>query len=124
MNKSTEGRPLTTSFPLRFGRNTLIACLVALAAVLTTAAPKAHASLLSSLTAPCDGQTMERPFTRWLDLFQYTLVPGGNFESNAAGWTLTGGAQVVSGNESFNVSGGSHSLSLPAGSSATSPAMC
>src|SRR5919197_77580 len=100
MNKSTEGRPLTMSFPLRLRRSTLIACLVAAAALLTTAAPKANASLLSSLTAPCDGQTMERPFLRWLDLFQYTLVPGGDFESNAAGWTLTGGAQVVSGNES------------------------
>jgi len=97
---------------------------VAVAALFATAAPKAHADVLSSLTEPCDGQTMERPFTRWLDLFQYTLAPGGDFESNAAGWTLTGGAQVVSGNESFNVTGGSHSLSLPAGSSATSPAMC
>jgi hypothetical protein len=36
-----------------------------------------------------------------------------------------GGATVVSGNESFNLSGpGSHSLYLPSGSSATSPAMC
>ena len=125
MNKSTEGRLLITSFPLRLRRSTLITCLVALAAVFATAAPKAHASLLSSLAEPCDGQTMERPFARWLDLFQYTLVPGGDFESNAAGWTLTGGAKVVAGNESFNVTGGgSHSLSLPAGSSATSPAMC
>jgi hypothetical protein len=116
---------LTTSFPLRLRRSTLIACLLALAALMTAAAPRANASLLSSLTQPCDGQTVERPFTRWLDFFQYTRVPGGDFESNAAGWTLTGGASVVSGNESFNVTGGgSHSLSLPAGSSATSPAMC
>jgi hypothetical protein len=125
MNKSKEGRLLTTSFPLRFGRSTLIACLVVLAASLTAAAPQAHAGLLSSLTQPCDGQTMERPFTKWLDFAQYTRAPGGDFEGGAAGWTLTGGASVVSGNESFNVSGGgSHSLSLPAGSSATSPAMC
>src|SRR5689334_23004691 len=107
MNKSMEGRILTTSLPLRLRRGTLIACLVAVAALFATAAPKAHADVLSSLTEPCDGQTMERPFTRWLDLFQYTLAPGGDFESNAAGWTLTGGAQVVSGNESFNVTGGS-----------------
>jgi hypothetical protein len=68
---------------------------------------------------------MSRPFLRWLDPVHYTLAPNGGFESGSAGWRLTGGATVVSGNESFNLSGsGSHSLYLPGGSSATSPAMC
>ncbi|HLM92994.1 MAG TPA: hypothetical protein VK273_04210 [Gaiellaceae bacterium] len=68
---------------------------------------------------------MSRPFLRWLDPIQYTLAPNGGFESGSAGWRLTGGATVVSGNESFNLSGPeSHSLYLPGGSSATSPAMC
>jgi hypothetical protein len=54
------------------------------------------------------------------------LLPGGDFESGAAGWKLAGGAKVVDGNESFSVGSrsDSHSLLLPQGSSATSPAMC
>lgn len=93
-------------------------------AMLGVVAPSAHAGLLSLTTGFC-GQQAYQPFTSWGDNATYVQVPGGTFESGAAGWTLTGGAGVVSGNESFNVSGpGSHSLSLPAGSSATSPAQC
>jgi hypothetical protein len=56
----------------------------------------------------------------------YAAVPDGGFEGGAAGWTLTGGARVVSGNETYMIGGAgqSRSLSLPAGSSATSPPMC
>ena len=72
------------------------------------------------------GHEPVHPFLQWLDPLPYTLLPGGDFESGAAGWTLTGGARVVSGNEPFFVTtrGDSHSLLLPAGSSATSPPMC
>ena len=50
------------------------------------------------------------------------LRPGGDFESGAAGWKLSGGARVVDGNERFAITGtsDSHSLLLPQGS----PAMC
>jgi hypothetical protein len=56
----------------------------------------------------------------------YAAAPDGGFENGAAGWTLTGGAHVVTGNEPWMVGGDgqSRSLSLPAGSSATSPPMC
>jgi hypothetical protein len=55
----------------------------------------------------------------------YTQIPGGTFEWGSPSWTLRGGAAVVAGNESYKVSGpGSRSLSLPAGSSATSPPAC
>lgn len=66
------------------------------------------------------------PFLQWLDPLPYTLLPGGDFESGAAGWKLTGGARVVDGNEHFFVTkrSDSHSLLLPPGSSATSPTMC
>ena len=74
-------------------------------------------------TASASGSTAARPeptehtFARWLDLGNYTLVPGGTFEGSLAGWKLTGGAKVVSGNESFNVHGAGekHALSLPVG---------
>jgi hypothetical protein len=71
----------------------------------------------------CGGST-EQPFTQWNDDHQYRLVPGGDFESGATGWTLSGGAKIVPGNESFMVRGGGYSLYLPSGSSATSPPVC
>jgi hypothetical protein len=53
-------------------------------------------------------------------------VAGGTFEDGGRGWSLAGGAKVVAGNETFYVAGArdSRSLSLPAGSSATSPSTC
>ena len=73
----------------------------------------------------CPDQELSRPFLRWLDPVAYTLAPDGGFEAGARGWQLRGGAAVVSGNESFALSGpGDSSLLLPSGSSATSPAMC
>lgn len=92
-------------------------------AVLAVAVPSAQAGLLSLATGPC-GQVESQPFAQFGDSNTYVSVPGGSFESGAAGWSLHGGAAVVSGNESYNVGSGSHSLSLPAGSSATGPAQC
>lgn len=93
-------------------------------AVLAAIAPSAHAGVLSLTTGAC-GQTVSEPFAQWGDTASYALVPGGTFEPGGASWTLSGGATVVPGNETF-ASGapGSHSLSLPAGSSATSPGAC
>jgi hypothetical protein len=85
----------------------------------SAAAPSAKAA---SLGISCPDPT-STPFN---DGHYYAAVPDGGFENGAAGWTLTGGASVVIGNESYMVGGPgqSHSLSLPAGSSATSPPMC
>jgi len=73
----------------------------------------------------CPANVLEQPFTRWLDPLSYTLVPDGTLERSAAGWSLSR-AKVVSGNETFYVHGAkeSKSLSLPAGSTATTPVMC
>lgn len=92
--------------------------LFALVALIALAfAPGAHA-------AGCSYK-LGQPFLPWKDGAQYGLAPGGSLESTT-GWTLTGGAKLVSGNEPFRVNGAtdSHSLSLPTGSSATSPFMC
>jgi hypothetical protein len=96
--------------------------IVLAAAASAVASTNARAAL--GLGNPCDS-TLTQPFAPWGDRGNYTLVPGGSFESGSA-WTLTGGAMVVAGNEPFAVGGSrdSHSLSLPLGSSATSPAMC
>jgi hypothetical protein len=76
--------------------------------------------------ASCGPETTSHPFSQWGDSLGYVLVPGGSFEAGADEWTLDGGAAVVDGNESFNVNSDqdSQSLSLPTGSSATSPEIC
>jgi hypothetical protein len=76
-------------------------------------------------TATC-GYTGTNVFAAWKDRRAYTLVPDGGFENGADGWTLAGGAAVAEGNETAQVGGAAdhQSLALPAGSSATSPAIC
>jgi hypothetical protein len=91
----------------------------------------ALAALAASLGGPagatltCPGQTTTKPFVPWLDTANYALVQNGALESTS-GWTLTGGAKLVTGNEPWkvNVATDSRSLLLPSGSSATSPALC
>jgi hypothetical protein len=99
----------------------VIGALVAVAAVAALASP-APANALLGLGNPC-GEQMSQPFAQFGDNGSYTLVPGGSFESGAPAWSLKGGAAVVAGNQPFAATG-SHSLYLPAGSSATSPFMC
>jgi hypothetical protein len=76
--------------------------------------------------AACPDRPMAREFSRWLDPINYTLVPGGHFENGTAGWTLSGGARIVAGNEPFdlNSSRDDQSLYLPSGSSARTPFVC
>src|SRR5437764_3907121 len=90
------------------------------------AAPAAQANLLSILPGSCGNQIESQPFAPWGDYSSYTPVPGGSFEQGTVGWLLSGGAAIATGNESFHVGGArdSHSLALPTGSSATSPASC
>jgi hypothetical protein len=66
------------------------------------------------------------PFAAWSDYANYAFAPDGGFEAGASGWSLSGGARAVAGNESFYVHSklDKTSLSLPAGASATSPGMC
>jgi hypothetical protein len=107
----------------RSGVRQLVAIAAALAALAAAGASPARAEGDGSLLG-C-GHEATHPFLRWLDPLPYTLLPGGDFESGAAGWRLSGGARVADGNEPFFVGGsGSRLLLLPAGSSATSPPMC
>ena len=102
-------------------RTVLAICSIGVVgAVFPTAAARAALVNLS----PCNISALSQPFAPWEDVSSYELAPGGDFESSA--WTVTGGAQVVPGSESFAASGtpGSFSLSLPAGSSAESPPTC
>jgi len=107
---------------------TRLRLLILLAGVLAslTLARGAQAGLLTPLVGGCAGQEFTQPFLPWLDPASYVLAGDGGFESNASGWTLRGGAAVVSGNEPWRVRAAAdgHSLSLPAGAQATSPASC
>ncbi len=102
----------------------LRALLLGLAVVSASAAAMAVSAAPAGAAVVCPDSTSQA-FLPWNDRGNYGLAPNGGFESGAAGWTLTGGARVVAGNEPFFLSGpGANALSLPAGSSATSPPMC
>jgi hypothetical protein len=79
-----------------------------------------------SASAACNYTGAEQVFKPWGDQHNYVLAPDGGFESGGAGWSLSRGAAVVAGNESYflNDAADKASLSLPAGSTATSPPIC
>jgi hypothetical protein len=93
-----------------------------LAAGLLLVAPSAQAALVD-LNA-CNSNALSQPFAPWGDNSSYELAPGGTFSDSS--WSLSGRASLVSGAEPWAVTGtpSSSSLSLPAGSSGTSPATC
>jgi len=100
------------------------AALASSAACVLIAAP-AHAA--ATTAAPgCPVKPTVQPFAPWQDLADYVLAPGGDLERNRSTWTLAGGAAAVEGNEPFQVGAATDhtSLSLPAGSSATTAQMC
>src|SRR3954451_10354229 len=101
-----------------------VSAVAGLLAFLAPAAAQAG-PLVASATS-CDDQQLGQPFLPWIDPASYTLNSGGDFENGAAGWRVAGGASVASGNEADRVGGDSDSssLSLPAGSSATSSTIC
>jgi hypothetical protein len=88
------------------------------------AATDARAGLLAP--SGCPARALSQPFLPWGDPASYFLAPGGGFETADGGWSLTGGATRVAGNEPFHAASASDasSLRLPAGSSATSPSFC
>jgi hypothetical protein len=112
---------MTRTSLLRRGLPGLVATL-ALAAVPAAAS----ADGLNLGLNGCPAQQIEHPFARWLDNSNYVLAPGGTFEGAMAGWKLSGGAKVVAGSESFAAHGAGekNALSLPSGSSATTPPIC
>ena len=101
-------------------------CAAALAvAALAGGVPTATAAS-GGLTTACGQQVFGQPFLRWLDPAYYVLAPDGGLEQGALGWRLSGGASVVAGNEPYYVrdAADTRALSLPSGSSATTPPIC
>ena len=107
---------------LSAARGRLVVLLISAVLAALAAAPVSSAATSSS----CNYGPASHPSASWGDVATYTLVPGASFESGAPGWTLAGGAKVISGNESYftNSRSDSHSLALPTGSSATTAQFC
>jgi hypothetical protein len=93
------------------------------AAAAQTATTAVKAATSTTATA-CPAQPVSQAFSKFGDTADYSLAPGGNFESGSAGWTLKGGAAIASGNESLGVTAGSKSLRLPPLAVAISPSFC
>ena len=100
-----------------------VVSLLALAVFGAHAAPASAAP--NVLRLGCAEQAMSQEFSRWGDNHWYKAVPNGGLEQGSQGWALGYGARVVPGNEPFGLGGGgSYSLSLGSGASATTPASC
>ncbi len=97
-----------------------------LAALAFAASPAAAAAKVS--TDGCMPATTQAFNTAvgGFDTDQYFLLAGGSFEVGAPAWSLMGGAALAAGNTTAagDPSTNTRSLSLPTGSSATSPAVC
>ena len=106
---------MKTSTPHRAVR----ACLALTALALGFAPPT------SAAASGCPVQPTAQRFLRWADPGWYAPLTDSGFETGA-GWTLTGGAAVVDGNEPFFIGSpaDAHSLSLSSGASAASTPMC
>jgi hypothetical protein len=102
----------------------LFATAVAAMALLAPAGT-ANAGLLSQSAGPCPSYPSSQVFARWLDPINYTLAPGGAFES-ASGLTFTGGAKIVAGNESSYVhsTADRNSVLIPQGGTVTTGPIC
>jgi hypothetical protein len=74
----------------------------------------------------CPSQPLAQAFLPWADPAWYALMPDGGLEAGGTAWTLTAGATVVTGNESYFVHdrGDARSLALPERGVATTPPVC
>jgi hypothetical protein len=100
-------------------------------ALAATAAAVALPATASASTAPaplpvCQAQSTFKAFTSFGDNRDYSLAPGGDFETGAAGWTLFNAAPVL-GNEDLGILPGKFSLKLGVTNGsvvATTPEFC
>jgi hypothetical protein len=126
---SEGARPATKEIvPVLLSRPLLRTAIAAVTATVALAAgaSTASAGALVASAPSCDDQAMSKTFLPWLDVADYTALAGGDFEGAGDGWSMTGDAEIANGNEPWRVGAASdsHSLSLEAGASATSPVMC
>jgi hypothetical protein len=111
--RSIKGRSLGLSGLLAVAL-TAIAAIPAMAATWTT---------IPAATAGCPAPQLSQLLLPVGDANWYALAPGESTDNfTGAGWTLTGGAQIVAVTLADGATGSV--LDLPSGSQAVSPAMC
>jgi hypothetical protein len=97
----------------------------ALAALTLVVVPAAHAKGAAANLDNCTPlPALEHPFAPWGDKGFYMLHRGGDMESALTGWTLSGGAAVVAGDDGLGVRAGSKVLSVPGGASVVTSPIC
>jgi hypothetical protein len=106
-------------------RSRVLALAATLGATALAASP-AHAATISNPYDCAPQPTLTQSFSSWNDYNLYTPVPNAGVENGATGWTLTGAAGVVPGNEPWKIGGAYHryALNLPANSSAITAPLC
>ncbi len=75
-----------------------------------------------TVAASCEGETFTQPFEAFGDNNLYTLVAGSQFAGAEEGWTLSGGAKLVTSSHPDGSTGSV--LQLPKGAQAVSPPTC
>jgi hypothetical protein len=85
---------------------------------------RAEAGPIVSSATNCDDEALEQPFAAWGDPAQYFLVPNGSFSGGADGWRLSKADVVAENRPNSSHAETAAALRLPAGASATSPAVC
>ena len=89
----------------------------------TTTTPTSGTAATSVTTSTCANPPLTQPFLAWGDSNWYALAPGETADAfGGAGWTLTGGAKIVTATLQDGTTGSV--LDLPRGSKAVSPKVC
>jgi hypothetical protein len=101
-------------------RRLMAVLMVTVAAAFASTAGSAQAGLITGLLGGDCGPTAPM-FLPWGDWSSYYFAPNGGFEHGSTGWSLGGGAQVVTqDNEPWFLAGfGAHALEIPAGGRAS-----
>jgi hypothetical protein len=108
---------MSTAFPKRR------LMLILMAAAMTTYSFVAYSA---DAQAACSYPEAEQVFAPWKDKGCYQLAPDGGLAEGGNGWTLEGGAELVADPDARTHDGAQEetAVSLPFGSSATSPPVC
>jgi hypothetical protein len=112
-------------FISRLRSSRLGAAAAAVGATLVLSAGASGPADAAGIAAPawCSNPVLTQPFLAWGDQSYYTLVRGqGDSGFVGNGWTMTGGARVVTTQLSDGTTGGV--LDLPSGANALSPIVC
>jgi hypothetical protein len=89
------------------------------------AKPAGKSTSLAATSQLCPAPSSSTLFAPWGDLNLYTPFQGATFESGSEGWSWSGGASILAGDDDRLLSSsGTHAVQVPGGATATGPEMC